>query len=546
MTKDLLTNQYRLWFIAILSTAAFVRLAFLGYSTLTDEEAQVAEFAAYVLPCLKELSFSEAMWRQLHLYPDNKNPFLNLYPINIPIVWFFGLSEFNIRVEAAIGGFLSCILIYFLVLRHSDKKTALFAMALVALNPFMITFNRYALGDSLQTAIFLLGLFFIDRFLEKRRVILLVLCSFCFAISFLLKANAIIFICLAMFLYYVYMRLRLRDIGIILVGSIVTVTVPFLDQLNVFLPSIAYWSDLPSLLEELKKPGIMNLLIERISKSWFYTRAHVFYFEHSVFPLLGALLFFKQIKNKFFRVLLLFGILYFLALYVPGRTFFRYMQIGMIMTSAAFAFVLARFADRRYSYIGSVLIVAYLIWGLVAHGTYVFSQYQHVPYKYIKQRIHELGGSGRIVIFGANHEAGYYLSPTSHLWFDETVDPCQVPVTMTTGQTQFAERAHGVKKVPADFSVLLDPNAVKPGDLLLVAGIQMSGGEPNPLSLGIKKWGITLWGIRQYGHGYLKDVRAFYEEYKGNKRLQDQYVLLEKVYLSNGSDELAALILEKT
>lgn len=408
----------------------------------------------------------------------------------------------------------------------------------------MITFNRYALGDSLQTAIFLLGLFFIDRFLEKRRVILLVLCSLCFAISFLLKANAIIFICLAMFLYYVYLRLRLRDIGIILVGSIVTVTVPFLDQLNVFLPSIAYWSEFPSLTGELKEGGIRELLMARILKSWFYTRAHVFYFEHTVFPLLVGLLFFKEIENKFFRVLLLFGILYFLALYVPGRTFFRYMQFGMIMTSAAFAFVLARFADKRYSYIGSALLVLFLFWGLVAHGNYFFSQYHHVPYRYIKQRIGELRGSARVLIYGANHEAGHYLSPTSYLWFVEAVDPCRVPVTFSSAE--FSERSHGVQTIPADLSVLLDPNAVRRGDLLLVAGTQMSGGEPNPLSLGIKKWGITLWGIRQYGHGYLKDVRAFYEEYKGNKRLQDQYVLLEKVYLSNGSDELAALILKKT
>jgi len=112
-------------------------------------------------------------------------------------------------------------------------------------------------------------------------------------------------------------------------------------------------------------------------------------------------------------------------------------------------------------------------------------------------------------------------------------------------RTEFAERPHGVIKVPEDFNLLLDPNVVKRGDILLVAGIQMSGGEPNPLSLGIKKWGVRLWGIRQYGHGYLKDVRAFYEEYKGNKWLQDQYILLERVYLSNGSDELAALILKK-
>lgn len=526
--------------------ALSVRLAFLGYSTLTHDEAEMAQLVMYVLPCLKKFPFLEAMWRQWHMFTINIIPLQTLYPINIPIVWFFGPSEFNFRFEAAIGGFLSCILIFFLVLRHSDRKTALFAMALVAFNPFMIAFNRYDFGDSLQAAIFLLGVLCIDKFLERRRLMFLLLCSFCFAISFLMKANAIIFIGLILLLYRLFFQLKLLDVGVVFAASLAIVLLLFIDQLDVFLPSMFQQLRYSPSLGVVKEVGIINLLRERILQSWwFYTRAHVFYLEHSVLPLFLALLFFNQIKNNFFRVLLFFSILYFIALYVQGRTFFRYMQIGMVATSAAFAFVLARFADRRYSHTGSVCLVIYILWGLLSHGTYISSQYQHIPYRYIKERIHELDPSGRILLYGSNQEAAYYLSPTSHVWFDDTVDPCQVPITMTA-RDEFSKRAHGVEKFPADFNLLFDPSAVRQGDLLVVAGApQMAGGEPNPLSLGIKKWGIRLWGIRQYGHGYLRDVKAFYEEYQDNKRLQEQYVLLEKVFLSNSSDELAALILKK-
>lgn len=40
-------------------------------------------------------------------------------------------------------------------------------------------------------------------------------------------------------------------------------------------------------------------------------------------------------------------------------------------------------------------------------------------------------------------------------------------------------------------------------------------------------------------------MASVYEEYQDNKRLQGQYVLLEKLFLFNSPDELAALILKK-
>lgn len=538
-------SRYRehVWFLSILLLAATVRLAFLGYATFTDEEAQNAEVVTYVLPCLKQFSFLEAMWRQWHMFTGNMNPLLNIYLPNVPIVWFFGPSEFNFRLEAAVSGIVATVLIYFLVRRHGDKKTALYAMTLVALNPFMIAFNRYDFGDSLQAATLLLGMFFIEKFREKRKVIFLLLCSFFFAIAFLVKLNAIIFVALMLSLYVIFFDLRLAHIAIILGAFIVTVLGLFSDQLGVFLRSVAVTSRPPS-VETISVVGILQLLWERLIRDWpFYARAYLFYFEHTVLPLLVCVFFLRKINNKFFRVLVCFSILYFTALTVQGRTFFRYMQIGIITAAAAFAFVLVGSASRRWALTSALLLFLYIGWGLIAHATYISALYHHVPYRHIQERIRTLSPEGRILIYGTNHEAGYYFSPSSNLWLDESVDPCRVSITR---REEYPAWANKVKKIPNKLSVLFDPDVARSGDILFVSGIQMSGGEPNPLSLGIKKWGIRFWGIRQYGHAYLKDVRAFYEEYKNNKRLQDQYVLLEKVFLSNGSDELAALILKKT
>ena len=69
-------NSARPWLhvCALLTAAAVLRLGYLGYSTFYHGEAEFAEVIAYVLPCLKRLSFPEALWRQWHLFVLHGNP----------------------------------------------------------------------------------------------------------------------------------------------------------------------------------------------------------------------------------------------------------------------------------------------------------------------------------------------------------------------------------------------------------------------------------------------------------------------------------------
>jgi hypothetical protein len=43
----------------------------------------------------------------------------------------------------------------------------------------------------------------------------------------------------------------------------------------------------------------------------------------------------------------------------------------------------------------------------------------------------------------------------------------------------------------------------------------------------------------------LESVSKFYKEYNTDNKLQQEYTLIEKIFLTNGSKELAALILRK-
>ena len=138
----------------------------------------MAQAVAYVSPCLSQFSYSEAMWRLWHMFTNLNNPLAYLYPVNFSLAWFFGLNEFTMRLNAAIGGFISCVIIYVITRRHSDEPTALYALTLTALNPFLIIFNRYGYVDSVQVALVLSGILCIDTYIRNNKRYLLVLSAF--------------------------------------------------------------------------------------------------------------------------------------------------------------------------------------------------------------------------------------------------------------------------------------------------------------------------------------------------------------------------------
>jgi len=530
------TINHKIVLVILLAAAFLIRIVFLGYSTLFHGEAENAQAVAYVLTCLKQFSYPEAIWRLWHMFTNLNNPLAYLYPVNFSLAWFFGLNEFTMRLNAAIGGFISCVIIYVITRRHSDEPTALYALTLTALNPFLIVFNRYGYVDSLQVALVLSGILCIDTYLRNNKRYLLILSAFCFSLSFLLKFNAIVFIGIAVFLYFVYFKLKMIDIIKIFILSIVFMLLLFIDQTNEFFASI--WKARSYVKADT---GAGEFFYRKITMTahdaFIYAKAYfIIYAEFIFFPIAMSLIFWKKIENRFFRFLALFSIFYFIALIFQGRTFYRYLQIGVFTSLAAFAFVVRTFAHKRNAYAGIIFLTIFMLWAVFSHRTYISTQYHHIPYKYIAQKANELQGAGRILIYGRNSETEYYLSPTNNLLHDESLNPCIEPVT---GIDDFPKWADKVRKIEPTISSLLDSKIVRSSDILVVTGMQMAGGDPVPRLRSMDgKIG------RAYRHE-LESVSKFYKEYNTDNKLQREYTLTEKIFLTNGSRELAALILRK-
>jgi hypothetical protein len=222
---------------------------------------------------------------------------------------------------------------------------------------------------------------------------------------------------------------------------------------------------------------------------------------------------------------------------IQGRPFFRYLQAGVIAISAGLAFPLRKFAIKKYYYSGFIALVILLILSLFIHQSYISALSHHIPYKYIAKRANELRGNGRILIYGSNSETDYYLSPTGNYQHDEFVNPCQARITRYV--PDYEVMFDSVLKIPPVESILFDLETVHSGDILVVSGMQMVGGEPAP-----RLHGYDGRGFKIYRHG-LETPKEFYKRFMMSKKMQDNFVILEKIYLTNGSNELAALILRK-
>lgn len=522
--------------VLLISGAFILRIIYLGYSTLYHGEAEYAQNVAYLLPCLSEYSYLEAMWRLWHIFIINLNAlYTTLFPLNISLAWFFGLNEFTIRLNAPFGGVISALLIYILVKRHSDRNTALIALSLITFNVYLIFFNRFAYPDSIQVAITLLGVVFIDSYCRNRKFLFLFLSSICFGVSFLIRFNAICFIPIILFLYFQYFGLKIRDIVYVTVTSSIFIIILFFDQLDVFIPSI--WEAKKFVNADV---GIESYIFEKtvsiVNDTLQLIKFNVSFFEVSALPLVISIAFWRKIDNRFFKLLIIFSILYFVVFILQGRPFYRYLQIGVIAISAAFSFVIIKYASRQYYYGGIAFLVVLLTWSLFAHRSYYSAQYHHIPYKYIKMRVNEVREDGRILLYGRNSETEYYLSSTGNLWHDQSINPC---TELVTRPSEFHHQPGYVHKVEPTYKTLLDSEIVRADDIVVVSGWHMTGGEPKP-----HRYGYDGREFRVYRHN-LSMPNEVYNEYSINVELNNKFDVIEKIYLTNGSDKLAALILKR-
>jgi len=121
----------------------------------------------------------------------------------VPFVWMGGLSEFTIRLPAAIAGILTVLVTFFLLLKVSDRTTALIGAFLLAVSPWHVPFSRWALQGIFVPLFVSAGLWlFLIASDEARRkkVLWYFLSTVCFSLAFYAYAVARIFVPLFLFL----------------------------------------------------------------------------------------------------------------------------------------------------------------------------------------------------------------------------------------------------------------------------------------------------------------------------------------------------------
>lgn len=114
-------------------------------------------------------------------FGDYKMPvYIYLTAISIKIL---GLNFFAVRATSAISGIVAVILIFFLVKKISDWKTAIISSLLLAINPWHFFFSRAALEVNLAVTLFLAGYYCFYKSIKKKNYFLIILSMLLFGLS---------------------------------------------------------------------------------------------------------------------------------------------------------------------------------------------------------------------------------------------------------------------------------------------------------------------------------------------------------------------------
>src|SRR3990167_8363541 len=112
--------------------------------------------------------------------------FLSLYIyLDVPSIAIFGLNEAGVRFPAALFGFLSVAVIYFLVKeifynwgKNQKEKIALLSAFFLGVSPWHLQFSRAAFEGSLGLFFFMLGFLFFLKALKNHKLIVVSAVSF--------------------------------------------------------------------------------------------------------------------------------------------------------------------------------------------------------------------------------------------------------------------------------------------------------------------------------------------------------------------------------
>lgn len=166
-----LLNKKNIFFV-ILLLASVLRLWKLGSIPphLTPDEASLGYNAYSILKTGKD-EYGEILPVIFKSFGDYK-PGLYVY-LTVPSVAILGLTEFAVRLPSATFGILAVFLIYKIALQFfKDKKLALTASLLLAINPWHIHFSRGAWEINVSLTLTLLGIYYFVKAIKKQKYLL--------------------------------------------------------------------------------------------------------------------------------------------------------------------------------------------------------------------------------------------------------------------------------------------------------------------------------------------------------------------------------------
>lgn len=208
-------------------------------------------------------------------FGDYKLP-VYIYSSILPIK-IFGLNEFAVRFPSAFFGFLSIIIFYFFIKEISkDKNLSIISTALLAINPWVLHYNRATFEVSISLFLFLLGGLLLYKSFNKKLLGLFFLGTFCFTLN-LYSYNLTRLLAPALYFLIIFLNKKnLKEIKknefIITVFISIIILIPFLktflqsegissasgtlifSSASVFAPLIelrSYYVDLPVLFSKL-------------------------------------------------------------------------------------------------------------------------------------------------------------------------------------------------------------------------------------------------------------------------------------------------------
>ncbi|MEM7114055.1 MAG: glycosyltransferase family 39 protein [Chloroflexota bacterium] len=185
------SNYHTAYLVAILILATLFRLLWLADipTGFYVDEASTGYDAYAILLTGKDQygEFLPVFARTFGAYNESLYRFITVIP-----VWLFGLTEFSVRLPAAIFGILTVPAIYLLAKELFDKNVALLAAFLMAISPWHIPFSRVGFRAILLPFFVCWGLYFFFRGRQKPRYLLY--SATAFAIGLYTYASARVFI----------------------------------------------------------------------------------------------------------------------------------------------------------------------------------------------------------------------------------------------------------------------------------------------------------------------------------------------------------------